>query len=288
MHDPTTLPTEGFARLCAVMAALRDPVGGCPWDLEQTLASLRAYLIEESYELIDAIDALGAPSRAAGTDLPIAMGDRVSEAQVAAFREELGDVLLQISFQSQIAKEAGWFDAESVARGIADKMIRRHPHVFDADAAKADSSQVVLQRWEQQKRREGKGALDGVPRNLPALLRAQRVGEKAARIGFDWENAAQVLPKIDEELAELREAIAGADKQAVSDELGDLLFALASLGRHLGVDAEQALRGTLDRFTQRFGHVERSVEERHGKAHRAPLDELEALWQDAKAIERGR
>ncbi len=287
MVDPSQLPAEGFARLCAVMAALRDRDGGCPWDLEQTLATLRTYLIEESHELLDAIDGLGTASRAQPSDMPLGPGTQASAEQVAEFREELGDVLLQIAFQSQIAKELGWFDAESVARGIADKMVRRHPHVFATTEDRPADAGVVLQRWEQQKRQEGKGALAGVPRNLPALLRAQRVGEKAARIGFDWQEAAEVLPKIDEELAELREAIAEGDKAHVTHELGDLLFATASLGRHLGVDAEQALRETLDRFTKRFGHVEQQIEARHGKSYKASIDELEALWQDAKAIERG-
>jgi len=283
--DSSLLPEEGFPRLCAVMAALRDREGGCPWDLEQTLATLRSYLIEESHELLDAIDGLGHAGRALPRDMPLA-GQPGAE-QVAEFREELGDVLLQVAFQSQIAKELGWFDAESVARGIADKMVRRHPHVFAATTDRPQDAGAVLQRWEQQKRQEGKGALAGVPRNLPALLRAQRVGEKAARIGFDWQQAADVLPKIDEELAELREAIEEGDKAHMTHELGDVLFAVTSLARHLSVDAEQALRETLDRFTTRFGHVEQQVEARHGKAHRASLDELEALWQEAKALERG-
>lgn len=272
---------SGFARLVGVMAQLRAETGGCPWDREQTLASLRTYLIEESHELLDAIDALGNDARALPADLPTARPD---PALVAQLREELGDVLLQVVFQARIAEEAGWFTADEVATGIADKMVRRHPHVFaEGDAQTAHE---VKDRWEQQKRREGKGALAGVPRQLPALLRGQRIGDKAARIGFDWPDAAQVWAKIDEELAELREAIGQGQPAAISDELGDVLFALTNLARHLQVDAEQALRGTLDKFTRRFEHVERAVESRHGRAYKASLDELEALWQEAKQLER--
>ena len=281
--DPTELPLDGFARLTAVMAQLRADVGGCPWDREQTLATLRAYLVEESYELLDAIDALGGAGHALPADAPLA----AAPGAVAHFREELGDVLLQIAFQSRIAEEMGWFTADDVARGIADKMVRRHPHVFaTAEIEHHDTSAQVLDAWEQRKRQEGKGALDGVPKNLPALLRGQRMGEKAARIGFDWPNAASVLEKVDEELAELRDALKQGDKAHIAEELGDLLFALTSLARHAGVDAEQAARGTLDKFTRRFGYVEQGIEARHGKAYRASLDELERLWQDAKTAER--
>ncbi len=281
--DPGQLPADGFARLTAVMASLRAAQGGCPWDREQTLATLRAYLIEESYELLDAIDALGAAAHA----LPAAAPFAADAVAVAHFREELGDVLLQIAFQSRIAEEMGWFDADDVARGIADKMVRRHPHVFiTAETEHHETSAQVLDAWEQRKRKDGKGALDGVPKNLPALLRGQRMGEKAARIGFDWPNVTSVLTKVDEELLELREALREGDKAHIAEELGDLLFALTSLARHAGVDAEQAARGTLDKFTRRFGHVEQGIEARHGKAYRASLDELELLWQEAKAIER--
>lgn len=283
MFDTNTLPVQGFDRLVAVMACLRAPVGGCPWDREQTLATLRAYLVEESYELIDAIDDLGPASTSLPADFAQHGGTNLR--MIAQFREELGDVLLQIAFQSQIAKELGWFDADAVATGIADKMIRRHPHVF-GDLEVADSS-TVLRNWEQTKRQEGKGALSGVPRNLPALLRGQRMGEKAARIGFDWQKPNEVLEKVDEELAELREAIASQDSAHIAEELGDLLFALTSLARHLEVDAEQALRGTLDKFTRRFSHVEASIEAAHGKAHRASADVLDALWREAKGLEKG-
>ncbi len=264
------------------MSQLRAP-GGCPWDREQSLATLRTYLIEESHELLDAIDDLGvAGLRDANA---IEAGEIAADpVDLANLREELGDVLLQVAFQSQIASESGWFTLDDVAHGIAAKMIRRHPHVFGDPQAK-DAGQV-RDRWEQQKRQEGKGALDGVPKNLPGLLRAQRIGDKAARIGFDWPDLQGVWAKIHEEIAELQEAEAQGDKAAMQDELGDLLFALTNLARHLGVDAELGLRQTLDRFTNRFGHVERQAEVRWGRQHKASLDELEALWQEAKQLER--
>ncbi|MSP92129.1 MAG: nucleoside triphosphate pyrophosphohydrolase [Myxococcales bacterium] len=265
------------------MACLRGPDGGCPWDRTQTLESLRAFLIEESHELLDAIDALGGAARLLPADLPQAPAE-VPTAAVAQFREELGDVLLQVVFESRIAEEAGWFGAADVARGIADKMIRRHPHVFAGAAT--GSPQDVVDRWEQQKRSEGKGALDGVPRQMPALLRAQRIAEKAARIGFDWPDRAGVLAKIDEETAELHEAMAAGDPGRIADEFGDVLFAWSNLARHLGVDGEQALRRTLDRFQSRFAHVEKQADAAYGRAHRASLAELDGWWNEAKRLER--
>ena len=272
-------------RLIAVMGQLRAAEGGCPWDLAQSLASLRAFLVEESHELLDASDQLGPAQHW----VPPASKPEADPAAIALFREELGDVLLQIAFQSQIAKELGWFDAHDVATGIANKMIRRHPHVFAVDAEPLQAPTTpddVKVRWEAQKRKEGKGALDGVPRSLPGLLRGQRMGEKAARIGFDWPDAQGCWDKVDEELAELREAAASGDPTAMQDELGDVLFALTSLARHLGVDAELGLRGTLDKFERRFRYVEQQADARWGNQHRASLDELESLWQEAKANER--
>ena len=281
MFDPSELPDAGFARLVTVMAQLRDPEQGCPWDLKQSLDSLKPYLIEECYEALDAIDRLGPAAKLrAGETAP------ADSAAIANHREELGDVLLQVIFQARLTEELGWFDVHDVARTIADKLVTRHPHVFalaDADpgppADRLTPDQVVT-NWEQIKQSDGRGALDGVPRNLPALLRGQRVGEKAARVGFDWRQPEQVLAKVDEELAELRQAIAAGDQAAASAELGDLLFALTSLARHLKVDAEQSLRTTLDRFSERFRYVE---------AHMADLPDgppdiaqLEQLWQQAK------
>lgn len=290
MTQPFAPSAQAFARLLEVMAALRDPQTGCPWDLEQSFETLKAYLIEESYETLDAIDRLG-PVAAALPGQPA----QVDPAGPAALREELGDVLLQVVFQARIAQERGWFDAGDVARGIADKMVHRHPHVFGQaepeggardlepqDEARLTPGQVV-ERWEDLKRREGRGALAGVPRKLPALLRAQRVGEKAAATGFDWARAEQVFDKVEEELGELREAVASGDKAAMRHELGDLLFALTSLARHLDIDAENALRGTLDRFADRFAHVEERLAAQGRRS--ASIDHLEALWQQAKKIE---
>lgn len=280
-------PPEGVARLAEVMRRLRA-ADGCAWDREQTVATLRTYLIEESHELLDAIDGLGALAHLDADQLDAGLVDPPADpAALLQWREELGDVLLQVAFQAQIADEGGWFDLDDVAEAIADKMVRRHPHVFARDEGTAAvEAAEVKDRWEQQKRREGKGALSGVPRSLPGLLRAQRIGEKAARIGFDWPDAAGVWAKVEEELGELRQATAEGEKARVQEELGDLLFALANLGRHLGVDAELGLRGTLDRFTQRFAHVEQAIEARHGKTYRASMDELEALWQEAKHLEK--
>ncbi len=286
MFDPSQLPQEGFARLIQVMVCLRDPEQGCPWDLEQSLDSLKPYLVEECYEALDAIDQLGPAARALPGERPEA-----DPAAIASHREELGDVLLQVIFQAQVTADLGWFTAVDVARGIADKLIHRHPHVFGSpEQMAADDGQrltpsKVVDRWEQLKKSDGRGALDGVPRNLPALLRGQRIGEKAARVGFDWLQSHDVLHKVDEELAELRQAMADGDPQEMAAELGDLLFALTSLARHLDVDAEQALRGTLDRFSDRFVHVEEAMAS-SGPARPTP-DQLEAMWQQAKRLEGG-
>lgn len=273
-YDPATLPPRGLPRLRAVMAALRSEQG-CPWDREQSLRSLQAYLIEESYEAVEAIDALGALADCRADERAEA-----APAAIAAHREELGDVLLQVVFQAQIAEEMGLFDVEDVAQGIADKMIRRHPHVF-ADE-RADDTDAVVARWQQLKRAEGKGTFDGVPAALPALLRAERIGSKAARLGFDWPNVDGALGKVDEELAELREAIAAADPAAIEHELGDLLFATTSVARHAGVDAEGALRRTLLRFQERFALVEAALAARPSDAPTPDDATLDALWEQAK------
>jgi len=279
MFDPSTLPQEGYDRLIQVMVCLRDPDQGCPWDLKQSLDSLKPYLIEECYEALDAIDQLGAAAKALPGQAP-----QADRAAIDNHREELGDVLLQVIFQAQVASDFGWFGADDVARGIADKLIHRHPHVFASTGEKL-SAEDVEERWEQIKNADGRGALDGVPRNLPALLRAQRIGYKASRVGFDWLKPVDVLAKVDEELAELREAMQTQDKDAIASELGDLLFALTSLARHLDVDAEQALRGTLDRFSDRFRHVEGAMAD--AKPLQLKPEQLEAAWQQAKALESG-
>lgn len=241
------------------MSRLRS-AGGCPWDREQTPESLRGYVLEEAYEVVEAIDS-GSPD---------------------ALREELGDLLLQIVFLAQIASERGWFTLDDVATGIADKMERRHPHVF-GDASAQDAADVRDQ-WQSLKAAEGRRLLAGVPRALPALLRALRVTEKAATVGFDWTDLGPVLDKVEEELGELREATAKGETDAEQAEFGDLLFALANYARHRGFDPESALRGTIDRFTARFGHVEQRILESGRDLSAADLDEMEMLWQEAKTL----
>jgi MazG family protein len=254
-------------RLLGIMERLRGPQG-CPWDREQTLRTLRPYVLEETYEVLEAIDA----------------GDAREHCT------ELGDLLLQIVFQAQLRKEEGAFEFADVADAISDKLVSRHPHVFgDADAKDADA---VLRQWAALKREEnrkkggGDSVLEGVPREMPALARADRLTEKASRIGFDWPDAAGARAKLTEELAELDEAVAAGDRDAIEHELGDAMFALANFSRKLGVPPEEALRGTLARFVSRFTHIERELA-RRGVGHgQATLAEMDALWDEAKALER--
>ena len=256
-------------RLLEVMRRLRDPDGGCPWDLEQDFASIAPYTIEEAYEVADAI---------ARDDL----GD---------LEDELGDLLLQVVYHSQMAAEAGTFDFHDVARGIAAKMVRRHPHVFgDAEIESARAQRLA---WEEVKAHERSarngeraGVLDDVPLALPALSRAAKLQRRAARVGFDWPEAAQVLDKIEEELGELRaEVDAGAGHDRLEDELGDLLFALTNLARRLEVDPEAALRRSNRKFEHRFRRIEQALEAQGRAPAGTPLDQLEALWQRAKVDE---
>jgi ATP diphosphatase len=274
------LPSRDIARLIEIMAALRTPRTGCPWDLEQDFASIAPYTIEEAYEVADAI----------------ARGDRDD------LREELGDLLLQVVYHARMAEEEGSFAFPDVVEAITAKMIRRHPHVFgDAEARAAGAAKGM---WEAIKGQEkalkraarlarglppedaGHGHLDGVPVALPALVRAQKLQEKAARVGFDWGEAAPILDKIEEEIAELRRAMAAGDAAASADELGDVLFAMVNFARHAGIDAETALGGTNAKFRRRFHHVERELARTGRRLGEATLDEMEALWQDAKAAER--
>jgi ATP diphosphatase len=251
------------------MAWLRDRQHGCPWDIDQTFRTIAPYTIEEAYEVADAIER---------DDMP-------------ALKEELGDLLLQVVYHSQIAREAGSFGFDDVAAAIADKMVDRHPHVFgDMDIRTADAQTVS---WEARKAAERAakganegtpGALDGVALALPALMRAEKIQKRAARVGFDWATIAPVIDKIEEELRELRaELEAGKVEQAkVADELGDVLFAVANLARHCKVDPEVALRATNDKFEKRFRHIERRLAETGRKPADASLEEMEALWQEAK------
>jgi tetrapyrrole methylase family protein/MazG family protein/ATP diphosphatase len=261
-QDGTTL-----TRLVGVMRRLLDP-DGCPWDREQSYATLRKYVLEEACEVIDAIDA----------------GDK------KALREELGDLLLQVVFQAELARREGAFAIDDVVAGIVDKLVTRHPHVFGhLDAKTADE---VLRNWEKLKAAEkkGRGLLSGVPRSMPALTRAQRIGEKVARVGFDWEDKEGSRAKVAEEIGELDRAIARGDKDAIEEEMGDVVFALVNLSRHLDVDAEGALRRTIDKFTRRFAHLERRVAEEHGgwgepgqPERHLPLAVLDKYWEEAKA-----
>jgi MazG family protein len=261
-----------FDRLVEIMRTLRAP-GGCPWDREQTLASLRPFVLEETYEVLEAIEH-GSPD---------------------ALREELGDFLFEAVFLAQISEEQGHFSIGDAIDAICDKLVRRHPHVFAREAESAElSSGEVVERWETLKAREReaagrtatpRSALSGVPRTLPALLRAYEVGARASAVGFDWIAATDVLDKIDEEVAELRrevEAGATGDLSRAEAEMGDLLLALASLARKLGIEPEAALRRATDTFTARFGAMEQAFAVRGESLQDAPLDAMEAEWQRVK------
>ncbi len=253
-----------FNRLVEIMGRLRGP-GGCPWDAEQTHGSLTRYLLEESYEVIEAID-VGSPEM---------------------LKEELGDLMLQPVFHAAIAAERGDFAITDVLAGINEKLIRRHPHVFGDQII--DSSQAQVENWEKIKSQEKEGsrksALSGVPPQLPALLRAQKLTEKAARVGFDWEHVDQVFAKVLEELHEFEETMVAGDQERMEAELGDLLFAIVNLGRFLAINPEEALRKTMSRFTARFEHVESSLHGEGRKMTDATLAEMDTLWEEAKRIE---
>jgi MazG family protein len=264
MEDSPRATGPGFQRLVEIMARLRAP-GGCPWDREQTFDSIKKYTLEETYEVLDAID------RKDWADL----------------RDELGDFLLQAVFYAQMASEERLFTIADSLDAINEKLIRRHPHVFAAETARTGDD--VKKRWDEIKAEERKekpaapqGLLDTVPRALPALVEAQQITSRAAGVGFDWENAEQVLEKLDEELLEFAEARATASHDEMENELGDLLFVIVNLARFAKVDPEQALRRTNAKFRQRFGHLERRLAEQGKKVAGTPIAELEALWQEAK------
>ncbi len=265
MADPIFDMPDGLPRLRAVMARLRDPEHGCPWDLEQDFASIAPYTIEEAYEVADAI------ARGAMDELP----------------GELGDLLFQSVYHAQMAEEAGHFDFDDVIAAITAKMIHRHPHVF-GDSSRDKSAAEQTADWESAKARERgtAGVLDGVALGLPALTRAEKLQKRAARVGFDWPETAQVAAKIAEEAAELGAAAETQDPAQVADEMGDLLFSLANLARHLGVDPEAALRATNDKFTRRFAHVEAELAARGRRPEDSDLTEMDAFWTDAKRREK--
>ena len=272
-------PSRDIRRLIDIMAALRDPVHGCPWDVEQTFASIAPFTIEEAYEVADAIE------RGGTEDL----------------REELGDLLLQVVFHARMAEEAGLFDFGGVVEAITAKLVRRHPHVFgDAGALSADEVKALWGRIKAHEKRakraleakagrhtEAKsGALGGVPLALPALSRAIKLQEKAGKVGFDWNDVRAVLEKIREEIVEVEAEIAEGSAQALSGEVGDLLFAAVNLARHLKVDPEAALRTANAKFERRFAHIENRLAEGGQTPEGASLDEMERLWVEAKAEER--
>ena len=270
MADDTLIhtPNGGLPRLRAIMRALRDPETGCPWDIEQTFATIAPYTIEEAYEVADAIE------REAWDEL----------------KGELGDLLFQSVFHAQMAEEAGLFSLDDVADTMSDKMVTRHPHVFGAESRNKSAEQQTRD-WEAIKAAERagkaeKGTLDGVALGLPALLRAHKLQKRAARVGFDWPSAREVLDKILEESQELVEAQAEADQEHILEEYGDLMFVMANLGRHLGVEPEAALRAANAKFERRFGRVEAMLAARGKRPEDSDLSEMDALWTTAKEEER--
>lgn len=267
-------PSRDLSRLLEIMAALRDPKTGCPWDIEQDFSSIRHYTIEEAYEVADAIE------RQDYEDL----------------RDELGDLLLQPVFHAQMAAERGLFDMGDVIESITQKLIRRHPHVFGEEAA--SNAKGVKVRWDAIKAEEraGKAAkrdkeasiLDDVAHTLPALARAEKLAKRAASVGFDWADTVSVLSKAREELDEVEEAADSGDKAAVHEELGDLLFAVANLARHLGVDAEAALRDANLKFTRRFSHVEARAREDGIPLADAGLERLDGYWNEIRQADKAK
>ena len=269
-------PSKDISRLIEIMAALRDPDTGCPWDIEQDFQSIKPYTIEEAYEVADAIER-----------------DDLDD-----LCDELGDLLLQVAYHARMAEEQDAFDFGDVVHAITRKLIRRHPHVFAV--SNADTPQGVKVQWEEikatekaeraeRRRQNGKdeseaaGLLDSVPHALPALCEAIKLQRKAARVGFDWSEAAPVLDKIEEEIAELKTALANGEKTKVSGEFGDLVFALVNLGRHLDVDPEMALRATNTKFRRRFSYIEKGLAAAGEDLGGATLERMEALWGEAKA-----
>ncbi|MGL5362596.1 MAG: nucleoside triphosphate pyrophosphohydrolase [Bosea sp. (in: a-proteobacteria)] len=275
-------PSRDMSRLIEIMAALRTPETGCPWDLEQSFATIAPYTIEEAYEVTDAI----------------ARGDLLD------LKDELGDLLLQVVFHARLAEEEGAFAFADVVKAITTKMVRRHPHVF-GDARDLTPLEVKT-LWHQIKaeeraakaqarldaglppRAEDKGLLSGIPTSLPALTRAWKLQAKASTVGFDWNDVQLVIAKLREETAEVEEALAAGNKAAISEEIGDVLFVVANLARHAGLDPESCLAACNAKFERRFGHIEQTLEAAGRALKTASLDEMEALWQQAKQIEKAR
>jgi MazG family protein len=263
---------EAFARNASstqavldVMARLRDRERGCPWDIEQNFRTIAPYTIEEAYEVADAIQ----------------------RDDLKALKEELGDLLFQVAFHARMAEEQGAFDFADVAQALADKMIERHPHVFEDKIERTAEEQTKAWETLKAEKRAASGAslLDDVAMALPALMRAEKLTKRAARINFDWPSSAEVLEKLDEELAELKAAEASGDQEHVAEEMGDILFVMANLARKLKVDPEEALRRANAKFVRRFQYIERKLAEA-GRTGPQPLDEMEALWLEAKRAEK--
>lgn len=255
-------PNDAFQQLVELMATLRGPAG-CPWDRKQTPESLKPFMVEECYEVLEALEG-GTP-------------DKV--------RDELGDLLFQIVFHARIAEEAGQFTMDDVIAAIHDKMVRRHPHVFGGDKLSTDKE--VLSNWEEIKRKEKghedrKSILEGVPQELPSLLRAHRLQERAARVGFDWAHLNEALPKLDEEIDEFKQSLKSEDAEKIEEELGDVFFTLVNISRFLGVNPEEAHRKTISKFIRRFRYIEEHAEQAGRSLNDMTLEEMEKLWQEAK------
>ncbi len=267
LSDPLLTSDNPFEKLAAVMRTLRSPNGGCPWDVEQTFDTIAPYTIEEAYEVADAI----------------------ARQNMADLKEELGDLLFQVVFHSQMADEAGFFDVNDVAEAIVTKMLRRHPHVFTQSDDRNSEAQTLA--WEEMKaaeraeKSETVSALDGIAIALPALLRAEKLQKRAARVGFDWKETSPIFAKLDEEIAEVKEAIDSKDQNAIEDEIGDLLFVCANLARRLKIDPETALRKANAKFERRFRGMEELAGKRREEFSSLDLERQEALWQDVKALE---
>ncbi|MEN8170201.1 MAG: nucleoside triphosphate pyrophosphohydrolase [Pseudomonadota bacterium] len=262
------MAAENINKLLQVMAALRDPEGGCPWDIEQDFSTVAPYTIEEAYEVADAIE----------------------RGELGELRDELGDLLFQVVFHARIAEEQGVFDFDDVVTAIVEKMIRRHPHVF-ADEEVADA-EAQTRAWEAQKVKERKvkgqssSLLDGITLGLPALSRAEKLQKRAAGAGFDWPEIAPVFDKIHEEIEEVHAELDGDDHQALHNEIGGLLFACVNLARHAGVDAEQALRSANKKFVDRFQYVEQALAMQGSSIEEADVERMDGLWDEAKAKEK--
>lgn len=251
---------NNFQKLLDIMSALRSEKG-CPWDKEQTRESLKPFLVEETYEVLEALD----------------------EDDPEKIKEELGDLLFQIIFHCQMAKELDEFDMDDVIKKISDKMIARHPHVFGKE--KFETSEEVLRQWEERKKEEGKlreSILEGIPKELPSLLRAQRLQARAARMGFDWKRVEDVMEKLDEELKEFRAALKSKSQKEIEDELGDVFFVLVNVSRFVGVNPEDALRKTISKFISRFRYIEMKAADAGKSLSDMTMEEMDALWEEAK------